>query len=76
MKSPFPGVEPSLAKHWRDVHASLIVDACDQLRPFIDQAYRKGRYADSLDDREPADPPLEGADIAWADELLKAAGKR
>jgi hypothetical protein len=33
MPSPFPGMDPYLEKHWRDVHASLIVYARDQLQP-------------------------------------------
>lgn len=31
MKSPFPGMDPYLEAHWRDVHASLIIYARDQL---------------------------------------------
>src|SRR5712691_5137813 len=31
MKSPFPGMDPYLERHWRDVHASLIIYARDQL---------------------------------------------
>jgi hypothetical protein len=31
MKSPFPGMDPYLEAHWRDVHARLILYACDQL---------------------------------------------
>src|SRR5713101_4875550 len=31
MKSPFPGMDPYLERHWRDVHARLILYACDQL---------------------------------------------
>jgi hypothetical protein len=33
MKSPFPGMDPYLECHWRDVHASLIIYARDQLQP-------------------------------------------
>ncbi len=33
MKSPFPGMDPYLEPHWRDVHARLIIYACDQLQP-------------------------------------------
>src|ERR1700740_1853795 len=33
MKSPFPGMDPYLEAHWRDVHASLIIYARDQLQP-------------------------------------------
>lgn len=31
MKSPFPGMDPYLEMRWRDVHARLIVYACDRL---------------------------------------------
>ncbi len=33
MKSPFPGMDPYLEKHWRDIHARLITYGCDQLQP-------------------------------------------
>lgn len=33
MKSPFPGMDPYLEKHWGDVHHRLITYACDQLQP-------------------------------------------
>lgn len=32
-KSPFPGMDPYLEQHWRDVHASLITYSRDQLQP-------------------------------------------
>ena len=31
MKNPFPGMNPWLEDYWRDVHASLLVYARDQL---------------------------------------------
>lgn len=31
MKSPFPGMDPYLEQHWRDIHASLIIYSRDQL---------------------------------------------
>ena len=31
MKSPFRGMDPYLEKHWRDVHARLILYTCDQV---------------------------------------------
>src|SRR5438105_3437384 len=31
MKSPFPGMDPYLEQFWPDVHARLILYACDQL---------------------------------------------
>jgi hypothetical protein len=33
MKSPFPGMDPYLEQHWRDVHQSLVVYTRDRLRP-------------------------------------------
>jgi hypothetical protein len=32
MASPFPGMDPYLEAHWRDVHARLIIYACDALQ--------------------------------------------
>src|SRR3989442_989322 len=32
MKSPFPGMDPYLQQHWRDVHTSLVTYARDQLQ--------------------------------------------
>jgi hypothetical protein len=45
------------------------------LQALIDQCYRNGRY-DDIDYAQPAIPPLAADDAAWADALLKAAGKR
>jgi hypothetical protein len=33
MKSPFPGMDPYLERHWRDVHHRLIQYGCDTLQP-------------------------------------------
>jgi hypothetical protein len=33
MKSPFPGMDPYLERHWLDLHARLVVYACDALQP-------------------------------------------
>src|SRR6185503_4565345 len=35
MPSPFPGMDPYLEAHWRDVHASLIIYARDALQPAL-----------------------------------------
>jgi hypothetical protein len=35
MKSPFPGMDPYLERHWRDVHQRLCVYACDALQTQI-----------------------------------------
>ena len=45
------------------------------IQALIDQSYANGRY-DDLNYREPPRPPLGEEDAAWADELLKSAGKR
>jgi hypothetical protein len=31
MKSPFPGIDPYLEQFWPDLHARLILYACDQI---------------------------------------------
>ena len=33
MKSPFPGMDPYLEQHWRDVHASLVLYTRNQIQP-------------------------------------------
>lgn len=40
MASPFPGMDPYLEQHWRDVHASLIIYARDQLQPRLPKSLR------------------------------------
>ncbi|MBI4604640.1 MAG: DUF4058 family protein [Planctomycetes bacterium] len=40
MKSPFPGMDPYLEEHWRDVHHRLVTYASDRLRPFLPGALR------------------------------------
>ena len=46
------------------------------LQPLIDQAYRNGRYAQTIDYSKPPVPPLDEEDAAWADSLLRSAGER
>jgi hypothetical protein len=46
-----------------------------ELQPLLEQAYRNGRY-DLTDYREDPDPPLDAADAAWADEILRSKGLR
>lgn len=40
MPSPFPGMDPYLDAHWRDVHARLIVYACDALQGVLPSSLR------------------------------------
>ena len=34
-KSPFPGMDPYLERHWRDVHTALITYTRDQLMEYL-----------------------------------------
>src|SRR5215831_8861802 len=40
MPSPFPGMDPYLEAHWRDVHASLIIYARDALQGVLPNSLR------------------------------------
>src|SRR5580692_8048204 len=40
MASPFPGMDPYLEAHWRDVHASLIIYARDALQGVLPRSLR------------------------------------
>jgi hypothetical protein len=35
MKSPFPGMDPYLEEHWRDVHHRFLTYACDDLQQYL-----------------------------------------
>lgn len=50
-------------------------DALLDLQAILEQCYRNGGY-DDIDYRAPLDLPLEEDDARWADELLRAAGRR
>jgi hypothetical protein len=67
LQKPLPAVRIPL----REQDADVLL----QLQPLIDQCYRNGRYH-TLNYRQPLDPPLQGDDATWADELLRQAGKR
>jgi hypothetical protein len=51
-------------------------DATLDLQALVDQCYRNGRYGEEFDYRYDPEPPLSPEDTAWADQLLKAEGKR
>src|SRR6202161_2553520 len=40
MASPFPGMDPYLESHWRDIHARLIIYACDALQGVLPRSLR------------------------------------
>ena len=50
-------------------------DAVMDLQPLLQRAYRAGGHDDIDYTRDP-DPPLSPADAAWADALLRTAGRR
>jgi hypothetical protein len=50
-------------------------DASLDLQHLFERAYESGRYA-STDYRKSCEPPLDGEDAAWADQLLREAGLR
>jgi hypothetical protein len=50
-------------------------DVTLDLQAMIDRAYQNGRY-DDIDYAVEPQPPLDPDDAAWADELLRAAGRR
>ena len=73
MSSPFPGMDPYLEAHWRDVHARLIIYASDALQGVLPKGLR-ARVEESvlletlqgLGDypRFPEMRPAEGAAVA------------
>jgi hypothetical protein len=62
---------PTIRVPLRQTDADVPLD----LQALIEQVYRHGRY-DDIDYTVAPVPPLEPGDATWADELLRAAGKR
>jgi len=67
LQEPLPAIGIPLREKDQDVIL--------ELQPLITQAYLNGRH-DDIDYRADPDPPLDGADAAWADELLRSQGRR
>ena len=67
LRQPLPQVPIPL----RENDADVLLD----LQPLIERVYVAGGH-DDIDYRKPSQPPLEGDDAAWADQLLRSAGKR
>lgn len=59
MKSPFPGMDPYLERHWEDVHARLIGYIADAIQPQLPNGLvaRIAREAYIVDAIEVADDP-------------------
>jgi hypothetical protein len=67
LREPLPTIRMPLRSEDADVPL--------ELQKMIAQVYHHGRY-DDIDYTLPPVPPLGVEDAAWADELLRAAGKR
>ncbi len=67
LREPIPAVKIPL----RPGDADLMMD----LQPLIRRVYRAGGHDDIDYTRDPS-PPLPPAEAAWADQLLRAAGRR
>jgi hypothetical protein len=67
LRQPLKGIPIPLRQADREMRLNL--------QAIVEQCYRNGRYQ-TMDYRTDPDPPLRGDDVAWADGLLRAAGKR
>jgi hypothetical protein len=63
---------PVIAIPLRQADAEVPLD----LQALIDLCYRRGRYELDFDYRTDPEPPLEGTDAAWAEQLLQEKGLR
>lgn len=63
---------PAIRLPLRSSDPDIVLD----LQPLVDDAYRAGAYDRTIDYHRPVVPPMAPKDAAWADELLKAAGRR
>jgi hypothetical protein len=70
---PLPLAErlPAIRVSLRPSDADVWLD----LQTLIDQCYENGGY-DTIDYRRPLQPPLDPADLAWAEEWLRGRGLR
>ena len=67
LRQPLPAIPIPLRQGDKDVQI--------ELQSLVIQAYRNGRY-DRIDYTAECQPPLEGEDATWADELLRQVGVR
>jgi hypothetical protein len=67
LRQPLPRVPIPLRRTDADVGLDL--------QPLVERVYVAGAH-DDIDYSKPIDPPLLPDDAAWADELLRSAGKR
>jgi hypothetical protein len=67
LRDPLPNIRIPLRK--------MDTDIVLELQPLIERAYVGGGH-DDIDYSKPPNPPLDPDDEKWADELLRAAGRR
>ncbi len=63
MPSPFPGMDPYLEAHWRDVHSRPIIYSCDQLQSRLPSDLRARVEERVLIDSPPAAPRAAYPDV-------------
>lgn len=68
LRRALPAIAIPLRKGDADAHLDL--------QAIIEQTYRNGAYGRRIDYTKPPDPPLDGTDAAWAEELLRAEAPR
>ena len=70
MKSPFPGMDPYLEAHWRDMHQSLVIYSRDEL-----QAQLPGDLRARVEERVYVESPLGRERSVYPDvRVLKSTG--
>jgi hypothetical protein len=78
MRNPFPGMNPWLEEFWRDVHASILVYARDQLNSELPKDLIASVDERLVIDVEEADPRAYLPDVAisesWAGPISEALG--
>jgi hypothetical protein len=65
LREPLPTIKIPLRKKEKPCDLSL--------QPLIDRAYFNGRYSRTINYGRPCDPPLDGDDVLWAENLLRTA---
>src|SRR5689334_21101692 len=64
MKNPFPGMNPWLEGYWQDVHAKLLVYACDRLNAELPPGLQARVDERLAIDAEPEKPDTYVPDVA------------
>src|SRR3954452_4866707 len=70
MPSPFPGMDPYLEQFWGDVHARLVIYACDQLQGLLPRDLRA-----RVEERVFVDSPVGGERDVYPDVRVVERGR-